>query len=233
MRLIVLGAMALVGCSAGSPPSNAAENAAVAPAEAGNQAAAANATANAAEPAPAGLSGTQAERVAQLLVNIVGVSGSRDWDAARNAFPGARWDERTSDTRQTVVMNGQRVPTTQSVTGATDVLLGSIELAGTSFDIIINGSRERVQLISLSAPGGTVVDRAALRRAVAARGATWRRTGCMGMDVTVVELTANGHTALLSDTVNSGSRVEPSSDYSFSFGEPEYVAADLSQDCQD
>jgi hypothetical protein len=222
MRALLLTTLFLAACGTGPGPANnsSADPAAnVAPPPPSNQAAGNAAEANQAASAPAALSGSREQQVAQVLAAIVPISASRDWDAARAAFPGARWERRTSDANPRL--------------GFTDVLTGDIAIAGVDYTIVINGSGRAVNTIMLSAPEGTVLDRAGLRRALEARGVAWRRTGCMGMTVTVVQLSANGRSTLLSDSVNSGSRVEPSSYYGFSFAEPEYAASDLSQDCED
>lgn len=222
MRAVLIATLMLAACGSGAgPANNASTDLAADPAGAArsNQAAGNVAEANQAAAAPVALSGSREEQVAQLLAALVPVSASRDWNAARAAFPGARWDRRTSDANPQL--------------GFTDVLTGDIAVAGANYSIVINGSRGAVNIIMFNAPEGIVLDRAGLRRALEARGVTWRRTGCMGMAVTVVQLSANGRSTLLSDSVNAGSRVEPSSYYSFSFDEPEYAASDLSQDCED
>jgi hypothetical protein len=180
MRFSLLALLLVVGC--GSTPGQAAET--------------------------SPLSGSRAEQVAQVLAAIIPVSRSRDWAAARAAFPGARWGERTSST----------VPTTDGSTHATDYLDGSIDLDGDRYRIIMYGTPARVASIELDAPEGIRADVAALRRALATRGASWRLIRCdpvgEAMTHAVLELTAGGQSAIFSMLSGEGGGA-----YIFSFDE--------------
>ena len=144
------------------------------------------------------------ERVAQWLAAIVPVSASRDWAAAQAAFPGARWEARTSDTRPTVVRDGITYPSQLESLGYTDLIDGSVDLNGELFRIEIVGTTERVTGIRLNAPEGVIVDRGELRRALLARGVGWRLLRCdfvgAEMTQTIVELTASGRSAIFQDS---------------------------------
>ena len=93
------------------------------------------------------------------------------------------------------------MPTTDGGTHTTDTLDGSIDLNGDRFRIIMYGTPERVASIELDPPGGIRADVAALRRALAARGASWRLIRCdpigEAMTHAIVELTAGGQSAIL------------------------------------
>lgn len=221
MRVLLVSALVLVGCSSGAAVSNASSNDAAGTAVAAHSATP-DAGMNQAEAQPAGgaLTGSRPERIAQMLLNALAVGTSRDWDAAQAAFPGARWERRTSDTAQTATINGQTFPTAQSVTGSTDVIIGTITLDRLRYDIVINGSQTRVHAISLNSPEGTVDDRAAIRRAIEARGAQWRSQGCLGMAMEIVRLSHEGASLLVDFSTNMGSRVEPSSFYTLEFETP-------------
>ena len=177
-------------------------------------------------------SGQAEERVAQALAAIVPVSVSRDWAAARAAFPGARWQERTSDTTPTVVREGITYPGTLDTNGYTDSLEGSLDLDGAPLRIEILGTPERVTMIRLNAPEGMLVGRAALRRALAARGVAWRLLRCNPIgDANVpiiVELTAGGRSTIFEDTFSG-----EASAYAFSFDGGMYDPADPPGDCPD
>ena len=178
----------------------------------------------AAQPRVAALTGTRPERIAQLLLNSLAAGGSRDWAAAQAAFPGARWERRTSDTAQTATINGQTFPTAQSVTGSTDVIVGTITLGRLRYEIGINGSQSRVFAISFNSPEDEVDDRDAIRRAFEARGGQWRSQGCVGMQMEIVRLSHAGVSVLVDFSTNMGSRVGPSSHYVLEFQTPPETA---------
>ena len=181
---------------------------------------------------PDSLGGSREEQVAQALAAIVPVSASRDWAAARAAFPDARWEERTSDTTPTVVRDGITYPGTLDTNGYTDSLEGSIDLNGARLRIEILGTPERVTMIRLNAPEGMLVGRAALRRALAARGVVWRLIRCNPIgDANVpiiVELSAGGQSTIFEDTFSG-----EASAYEFSFDGGLYDPADPPGDCPD
>jgi hypothetical protein len=182
--------------------------------------------------APVRMTGSRDEQVAQLLAAIVPVGASRDWAAARAAFPGARWEERTSDTSPTRVEGGITYPSQLDSLGYSDALEGSIDLNGDRFTIFIAGTPERVTLIRLNAPEGSLVSRTALRRALSARGVGWRLIRCdpIGDTITelIVELSAGSRSATFQDTFSG-----QASAYIFSFGAPLYDPADPPGECRD
>ena len=179
---------------------------------------------------PARLSGSREEQVAQVLAAIVPVSESRDWAAAQAAFPGARWDERTSDTTPTRVEGGITYPGALETLGYTDALEGSIDLGGGPFRIMIMGTRERVTNIRLDAPENVRIGRTALRRALLARGAGWRLLRCdpvgEAMTQTIVELTARGRATIFLDSFSGAASV-----YEFAFDGGLYSPEDPPGDC--
>ena len=180
---------------------------------------------------PVRLSGSREEQLAQVLAAIVPVSASRDWAAAQAAFPGARWEERTSDTAPTVVEGGITDGSQPEPPSDTDALGGSIDLNGDRFAINIYGSPERVTMIGLRPPDGTLVSRAALFRALAARGVGWRLLRCEPISyiigVTIVELTVGGQSAILTAFFSG-----EGSDYVFRFDEG-FGPADPPGNCPD
>jgi len=221
MRFLLMATMAISACAPGAATTNnaageqPAENVAVAA-----NSVSANASAESAQPGPAALTGTRSERIAILLLNSLKAGGTRDWAAAQAAFPGARWERRTSDTAQTATINGQTFPTTQSVTGSTDVIIGTIMLDRLRYDIVINGSQTRIHAISFNSPAGATDDRAAIQRAFEARGGEWRSQGCLGMAMEIVRLSHDGVSTLVDFSTNMGSRVEPSSHYTLEYETP-------------
>ncbi len=219
MRFLIGSTIAITACAPGAATTNAAaaDQPAATVAVASN-AATVNATAEAAQ--PAALTGSRPERIAQLLLNSLAAGSSRDWAAAQAAFPGARWQRRTSDTAQTATINGQTFPTAQSVTGSTDVIVGAITLERLSYEIVINGSQSRIHAISFNSPEGEVDDRAAIKRAFEARGGQWQSQGCIGFQMEIVRLSHNGASVLVDFSTNSGSRVEPNSYYTLEFQTP-------------
>lgn len=224
MRFLLVSTIAIAACAPGAAAPNQASEVPATNGQtaivAANATATASANASAAQADGATLTGTRSERIAQLLLNSLTVGGSRDWAAAQAAFPGARWERRTSDTAQTTTINGQTFPTAQSVTGSTDVISGTIMLERVRYDILINGSQTQIHAITLNAPEGTVDDRVAIQRAIEARGGQWRSLGCMGFGMEIVSLSYAGASALVDFSTNMGARVEPSSFYTLEFQTP-------------
>ena len=176
--------------------------------------------------------GSRHEQVARSLAAIVPVGASRDWAAAQAAFPGALWWERTSDTAPTRVEDGITYPSQLETLGYTDALEGSIDVDGDRFSILIAGTPERVTLIRLNAPEGSVIGRVALRQALAARNVGWRLVRCdpIGDDIVqlIVELSAGGQSVTFEDSFSG-----EASAYMFSFDGPLYDPADPPGECGD
>lgn len=219
MRLVLLCALSLAGCSAEPASSNAAgtENAAAVANSA--DAAANDASANVVEaPAPAALTGTRAERIAQVFRGVIAASGTRGWDEVQAAFPGARWQPR----ERMNPPNGD---------GSDVLLVGAIDMAGENYEIMLTGRRQAVDTITFSAPEGTTVERAPIRSALSALGVTQQTVGCIGMMLHVVRLTSAGRSLVFEDGVNEGSMVEPSDYYTFDFVN-ERATDELDHDCE-
>jgi hypothetical protein len=181
---------------------------------------------------PLRLSGSREDQVAQLFAAIIPVGTSRDWAAAQAAFPGARWEPRTSDTTPTVVRDGITYPGALETNGYTDVLDWSIDLDGGRFLIMITGTPERATRIRLDAPEGVRISRTALRRAFAARGVGWRLLRCdpLGDSTaqTIVELAVGGQSAIFQDSFSG-----EASAYTFAFDGGLYDPADPPGNCGD
>jgi len=191
-----------------------------------------SASGRAANPVEPGQAGSRDAQVARSFAAIVPVGASRDWAAARAAFPSALWWERTSDTAPTRVEGDITYPSQLETLGYTDALEGSIDLNGDRFSILIAGTPERVTLIRLNAPEGSVIGRVALRRALAARGVGWRLVRCdpIGDDIVqlIVELGAGGHSVTFQDSFSG-----EASAYMFSFDAPLYGPSDPPGECAD
>lgn len=219
MRVLLLCAISLAGCSAESS-SNAAEVANDAVAVNTADAAANESVANAAEapPAPAGLSGPRPQRIAQIFQRVIAASETRGWDEVQAAFPGARWQPR----ERMNPPNGD---------GSDILLVGAIDLAGASYEIMLTGRQRAVDTITFSAPEGTTVERAPIRNALSALGVTQQTVGCIGMMLHIVRLTSAGRSLVFEDGVNEGSMVEPSDYYTFDFVN-ERATDELDHDCE-
>ena len=209
MRGLFVPALALAACSADSAPSNAASDNGVAI----NKAAAANsAQTNASAGAAASLTGSRDQQIAQVLARILGMSGTRDWDSARLAFPGATWRPVT--------------PLPAGDGRGTHQQEGAIRLGGGSFSIELSGTRERVNLFYLSADFEQ--NREGVLSALQAQGVAWRRAGCLG-NINYrehVQLTANGRSArlemhqVISRPGATAGAADPNGAYVFDFGRP-------------
>lgn len=183
-----------------------------------------------AAPAPTVLRGSREEQVARLLAAMIQVGASREWAIAQAAFPGARWEARTSDTAPTRIEDGITYPSQLETLGYTDLLDGSIDLNGERFRITITGTVERVTGVRLQAPENVRVERAALRRAFDAQGVGWRLLRCNPIGETIVEqileLTAGGRSAIFQDSFSG-----EASAYSYAFDGGLYDSADPPGEC--
>lgn len=197
MRFILGLMVALAACSAGPGQSNAA----------GGDNAAEGATANiqAAVGAPAALSGTPANRIAQLLARIVPVSRSRNWAAAQAAFPGARWGNR------------ERLPAGER---SAERQTGTIVIGRETYEIWIEGAGDIVNAVSFNTPR-TDIDRGAIGRALNTNGVQWQKLGCIGSmnHIEYLRLTAGGIAAVLQDGESAdgpgGARLNRTYDFDF------------------
>jgi hypothetical protein len=219
MRNFLLSALALAACSADPSPSNAAG-------DNGTAAVESSAQANASTGAPASLSGSRDQQIAQVLARILERSGTRDWDSARSAFPRAAWQAVT--------------PLPAGDGGGTHRQEGAIRLGGAAFEISLSGTRERVNSFYLSA--SSEQNRDGVLSALQAQGVAWRRVGCLGY-VNYrehVQLTANGRSArlqmheVISRPGGVSGEAGPNGAYEFDFARPpeQISAAEAEQYCR-
>ncbi len=155
----------------------------------------------------AALTGSREERLARALQNVVVASRERTWDAARAAFPGARWEPRKTQAANWL--------------GATHMQSGTINLAGAVYNVAIEGVTDRVKRIELASPGDDNLDWAPIERALRAQGATSQTIGCLSpTGFGFVRVTAGGQRAVMHKFVNYGSRVPSVDFYAFTFDDP-------------
>ncbi len=163
-------------------------------------------------PAPASapvlaLSGPRTAQMAQLFRNIVGATRSRAWEATLAAFPGARWEKRTTHAPNWM--------------GSTITQSGTIAIGGARYGIGISGTAARVNEIVFDSPGDDLVEWDPNAAAIRAVGMEARNVGCHSpTGFGWVRLTADGHTAILHKSVNYGTAVESTDIYSFVLDDP-------------
>lgn len=172
-------------------------------------------------PQPVMLSGSRPEQMAQLFRNIVGATRSRDWDAAVAAFPGARWEPRTTHTPNWL--------------GSTRTQSGTIAIGGARYGVSLSGTSARINEILFDSPGDDLMDWSTIERAIRALGMDARNIGCHSpTGFGWVRLTADGHSAILHKSLNYGTAVASTDIYAFTLDDPfddrteEQVAADRS-----
>ncbi|QYU69529.1 hypothetical protein J4558_05140 [Leptolyngbya sp. 15MV] len=158
--------------------------------------------------APAtGLHGTRAAQLAQLLRNIVGATQSRSWDAAIAAFPGARWEARTSHAPNWV--------------GSTITQRGTIPIGGAVYGVNIDGTASRINTILFDSPGDDLMEWPVIEAAIRALGMDARNIGCHSpTGFGWVRLTADGRSAVLHKSINYGTRVASTDIYTFNLADP-------------
>jgi len=144
------------------------------------------------------LQGTRTERLAQLFRNVVAATGSRSYETAMAAFPGAAWQARA-----TFPARWGGVTTSQG---------GSIDLGGATYDIAIDGTADRIISIGFTGPGDDNLPWEPIETAIRAIGMQSRNIGCHSpTGFGYVRLTDGAHTAILHKFVNYG-RLVPSTD---------------------
>lgn len=169
------------------------------------QAAAAPAPVSDAEVRP--VTGSRAERIARLLGNIAVASQSRSWDAAVAAFPGATWQPRRT-----------HAPLWD---GSTLTQIGSIDLGGAIYDARVTGLPDRVKEIHLSSPGDDLVEWSLIAAALREQGTQARTIGCHSpTGFGYVGLARAGRSAILHKSVNYGTMVPSTDEYSFVIDNP-------------
>lgn len=155
----------------------------------------------------ASLEGSRAERLARLIGNVVPASESRSWEAARAAFPGARWDARN---RHAPIWGG-----------ADHTQAGSIALGNAVYELRITGLADRVSEIHISGPANDNLEWQPIAEALGASGTQPRTLGCLSpTGFGFVKLTAGGRSVILHKFVNFGTQVPSTDEYSFVFEDP-------------
>ncbi len=182
------------------------------PALAADQPAAASTTPAAApttaeSPPVRALDGSRTAQMAQLFRNLVWATRSREWEATLAAFPGARWDKRT-----THAPNWMGSTLTQS---------GTIAIGGARYGIGISGTAARVNEIVFDSPGDDLMEWEPIAAAIRALGMEARNVGCHSpTGFGWVRLSADGHTAILHKSVNYGTAVASTDIYAFILDDP-------------
>ncbi len=153
------------------------------------------------------LTGTRTEQIAQLFRNIVGATQTRSWDAAMAAFAGAKWQSRTTHSRNWF--------------GSTVTQGGTIEIGGAIYGVDIGGTETRINTILFDSPGDDQMEWGAIEAAMRALGMQSNNIGCHSPSgFGWVRLTADGHSAILHKSVNYGSAVPSTDIYSFTPDNP-------------
>ena len=170
-----------------------------------NEAASTTAAGSDAEAQP--VTGSRPQRIAQVLGNIVVAGQSRSWDAALAAFPGAAWQPREN-----------HAPLWD---GSTLTQIGSIDLGGAVYQARVTGLPDRVKEIHLSSPGDDLVEWSPIAAALREQGTQARNIGCHSpTGFGYVGLARDGHSAILHKSVNYGTMVPSTDEYSFVIDNP-------------
>jgi hypothetical protein len=157
--------------------------------------------------AGAPLTGSRTQQIAQLFRNIVGATRTREWDAAVAAFPGARWEQRTTHAPNWL--------------GSTRTQSGTIAIGGARYGVNLSGTSTRINEILFDSPGDDLVDWATIEAAIRALGMEARNIGCHSpTGFGWVRLTADGHSAVLHKSVNYGTAVASTDIYAFLLDDP-------------
>jgi hypothetical protein len=160
-----------------------------------------------AAPSTVALSGDRVRQMAQLFRNVVGATRSREWDAAIAAFPGARWEPRTTHAPNWL--------------GSTSTQVGTIAIGGARYGVSLSGTPARINEILFDSPGDDLMEWSPIADAMRSLGMDARNIGCHSpTGFGWVRLTADGHTAILHKSVNYGTAVASTDIYAFMLDDP-------------
>jgi hypothetical protein len=153
------------------------------------------------------LRGTRAQRLAQLMRNVMAAAPSRSYETIMAALPGATWRQRT-----TYPMPRGGTVTSQG---------GLIDLDGAIYQIDIEGTPQRVSAISFSGPDDDNLPWEPIETAIRASGFQSRNIGCHSpTGFGYVRLTDGARTAILHKFLNYGTLVPSTDFYMFNLDDP-------------
>lgn len=153
------------------------------------------------------LTGSRANRLAELLANIVSVTHARTWDAAHTAIPGATWFPRQTHRR---LYDGSIV--SQS---------GEIDLGDVRYTLTVTGIPNQVKSITINGPANDNLEWALVAGALQANRARGENIGCHSpTGFGWVRIFAGGRSAIMHKFINYGTMVPSTDVYSFAFDDP-------------